>query len=66
MKLKVGISKTIQEKQYEPITASVELEREMPDNTSLDDVCKAFQKVAKRLEDEVFAFLEGADDVIPF
>jgi hypothetical protein len=61
MKLKVGISKTIQEKQYEPITASVELERELPDNMSHDEVCKAFQKIAKRLEGEVYEFLEGSD-----
>jgi len=53
MKIKINISKTVQETQYEPFKIDVEVEKEIPEPKSKEEFDKALGRLERALEDFV-------------
>ena len=53
MKIKINISKTVQETQYEPFKLDVEVEKEVPEPKSKEEFDKALGRLERALEDFV-------------
>lgn len=58
-KIKIAVSKTVQEKQYEPFTCSLELEENVDDKISDDELDKVYFEKYDEMEYRLTEILES-------